>query len=109
MNLIRWIKSWLTHRGKALALYRAGMEKANIRDYDGAIANYSAAILAPDIPNDVKAMALYNRALAYSAVHEDAKASEDLSAMLQMPGLSERMKKEASQRRERIRKRDECG
>ncbi len=107
MNLIRWIRSWLTHRGQALALYRTGMVKANKRDYDGAIADYSAAIRAPDIPTDVKAMALYNRALAYSAIHEDAKATEDLSAMLKMPGLSERIKKEASQRRERIRRRDE--
>lgn len=107
MNLTRWIRSWLTDRGRALALYRAGMMKANKRDYDGAIADYSAAIRAPDIPTDVKAMALYNRALAYSAIHEDAKASEDLAAMLEMPGLSERIKREASQRRERIRKRDE--
>ncbi len=83
------------------------MVKANKRDYDGAIADYSAAIRAPDIPTDVKAMALYNRALAYSAIHEDAKAAEDLSAMLAMPGLSKRIKKEASQRQERIRQRDE--
>ena len=83
------------------------MVKANKHDYDGAIADYSTAIRAADIPADVKAMALYNRPLAYSAIHEDAKAAEDLSVMLKMPGLSERIKKEASQRRERIRKRDE--
>lgn len=107
MNLIRWIKGLFTHRGKALALYRAGMVKANERDYSGAIADYSAAIRAPEIPTDVKAMALYNRALAYSAIHEDIKAADDLSAMLEIPGLSEKLKKEANQRRERIRKRDE--
>ena len=83
------------------------MVKANNCEYDGAIADYSAAIRAPDIPTDVKAMALYNRALAYSAIHEDAKAAEDLSTMLELPGLSERIKIEAHRRRERIRKRDE--
>ena len=57
MNLIRWIKSLVTHRGKALSLYRAGIASANKRDYHGAIANYSEAIRAPDTPIDVKAMA----------------------------------------------------
>lgn len=107
MSLTRWVKSWLTHRGKALSLYRAGMAKANKRDYGGAIADYSAAIRASDIPTDVRAMAIYNRSLAYTAIHEDTKAAEDLAAVLEMPGLSERIKAEAHQRRERIRRRDE--
>ena len=107
MGLIRWVKSLLSHRGKALSLYRAGMTKANARDYHGAIANYSAAIDMPDIPTDVKAMATYNRALAYSAIHENDKAAADLEAMLSMPGLSPRILAEAQQRRDRIRRRNE--
>lgn len=107
MSLIRWLKSLLSRRGKALFLYRAGMAKANKLDYRGAIADYSAAIQLPDAPTDVKAMATYNRALAYSAIHEDEKAAKDLAAMLDMPGLSERIKKEAHQRRERIRRRND--
>lgn len=107
MSLIRWVMSWLTSRGKAVSLYRAGIAKANKRDYDGAIADYSAAICEPNIPTDVKAMAIYNRALAYSAIHQDAKAAQDLATMLEMPGLSERIKTEAHRRRERIRRRDE--
>ena len=107
MSLTKWVKSWLTHCGKALSLYRAGMVKANKRDYDGAIADYSAAIQAPDIPTDVKGMAIYNRALAYSAIHEDAKAAADLLAILKMPGMPEKIKVEASRRQERIRRRDE--
>ena len=107
MNLIRWVKSLFTRRGKALSLYRAGIAKANKRDYDGAIADYSAAIRAPDTPIDVKAMALYNRSIAYSAIHEDKKAAEDLAAMLEMPGLPDNIKSKAHQRRERIKRRDE--
>ena len=83
------------------------MAKANKRNYVDAIADYSAAIQVPDVPPDVKAMATYNRALAYSSIHDDAKAAEDLAAVLEMPGLSERIKREAYERRERIRKRDE--
>ncbi len=107
MTFTKWVKSWLSHRGKTLALYRSGMAKATRRDYDGAIADYAAAIESPHIPNDVKAMAIYNRALAYSAIHEDDKAAEDLAALLEMPGLPENVKTAALQRRERVRRRKE--
>jgi hypothetical protein len=107
MSFTTWLKSWCSHRGKALALYRKGMAKAKRRDYDGAIADYSAAIGEPHIPADVKAMAMYNRALACSAIGEDAKAAEDLAALLEMPGLPENIQMAAQQRRERIRRRNE--
>jgi hypothetical protein len=107
MSFTAWVKSWLSKRGKALAMYRSGMAKASKRDYGGAIADYSAAIEAPHIPSDVKGMAVYNRALAYSAIHEDAKAAEDLAALLELPGLPENIKTAAQQRRERIRRRKE--
>lgn len=83
------------------------MAKANKWNYAGAIADYSAAIRVPDVPADVKAMATYNRAFAYSSIHDDAKAAEDLAAVLEMPGLSDRIKREAHERPERIRQRDE--
>ena len=51
-------------------------------------------------------MVLYNRALAYSAMHEDAKSSEDLAAVLEMPQLSPNIKTQAQQRRERLRRRN---
>ncbi|MBN2290963.1 MAG: hypothetical protein JXM70_00975 [Pirellulales bacterium] len=85
------------------------MAKANKHDYDGAIADYSAAIQSPNIPADVKAMALYNRALVYSAIHEDKKSAEDLMAVLEMPGLPKNIQMEAQERRERIRRRKERG
>ena len=107
MSLIDWVKSLFSHRGKAVSLYRSGMVKANERNFGGAIADYSAAIREPNIPTDVKAMALYNRALAYSAIHEDAKSAEDLAAVLEMPRLPQNIKTQAHQRRERIRRRNE--
>ena len=107
MSFTTWVMSWFSQRGKALALYRGGMAKASQRDYEGAIADYSAAIQAPEIPTDVKAMAVYNRALAYSAIDEDAKAAEDLAGLLEMPGLPENVRTAAQQRRERLRRRNE--
>ena len=107
MSFTSWVRGRISHRGKALSLYRSGMAKARRHDYDGAIADYSAAIQARNIPKDVKAMAIYNRALAYSAIHDDVKATEDLAAVLKMPGLPSNIKTYAQQRHEWIRSRDE--
>ena len=81
------------------------MLKARKGDYRSAIADYTTAINALDVPMDVKGMATYNRALAYAAIDEDDKAAEDLAAMLNMPGLPESVVTEARQRRERMRRR----
>ncbi len=109
MSFTDWVKSCFSRRGKAVSLYRSGMAKANKRDHDGAIADYSAAIQVPNIPTDVKAMTLYNRALAYSAIHEDAKSAEDLAAVLELPGVPANIRTRAEERRERIRQRDKRG
>ncbi|MGO9115635.1 MAG: hypothetical protein ACLP9L_41035 [Thermoguttaceae bacterium] len=106
MSFIDWVKSCFSHRGRAVSLYRSGMAKANKRNYAGAIADYSAAIHEPHLTPDVKAMILYNRALAYSAMHEDAKSAEDLAAVLEMPRLSHEIRTQAQQRRERMRRRN---
>lgn len=109
MSFIQWLRSLLSHRGSALAHYRAGMVKAAKHDHRGAIAEYSAAIESAATPPDVKAMATYNRALAYSAIHENDKAANDLKAVLKMPGLSDRIKEAALRRQERLRRRDGSG
>ena len=83
------------------------MAKANQRNYAVAIADYSAAIREPNIPTDVKAMALYNRALAYSVIHEKVKSAEDLAAVLELPGLPQNIKMQAKERQERMRRRKE--
>ncbi|RMF40936.1 MAG: hypothetical protein D6753_10645 [Planctomycetota bacterium] len=102
MPLFRRILGLFTARGKSLARYRAGMEKAKAKDYQGAIADYTAVIDAANTPADVQAMATYNRALAYSALHEEALAEEDLSTILNRPDLPEDIKVAAQQRRERL-------
>jgi hypothetical protein len=107
MSLIRWIRSLFSDRGLALARYRSGIAKADKHDYPGAIADYTATIEAGDTPNDVRAMAIYNRALAYSAIHEDDKADDDLETVLKMPGLSERVRSAALRRQVRIRQRED--
>jgi hypothetical protein len=107
MNFTTWLSGLFTQRGKSISVYRSGMAKANKADFAGAIADYSAAIQTPKIPPDVKAMAIYNRALAYSALDEDEKAAADLASLLEMPGLPENIQLAAQQRRARIRRRRE--
>lgn len=104
--MLNWLKSRFSSRGKHLALYRNGMSKAKKGDFAGAVLEYTSAIDAEGISNDVLAMALYNRALAYSAIQESDKAAEDLTRALSIPGLPENIKVAAIQRQERIRRRD---
>ena len=73
-------------RRKALRLYRRGMARAKKYDSEGALTNYTAAIESTDVPADVKAMALYNRALVNVAAGADAKGVDDLNAILEMGG-----------------------
>ncbi len=106
MSILSWLLSRFSSRAKSLARYRSGMAKAKKGDFAGAVSDYSATINASGIPNDVLGMALYNRALAYSALHEDDKAAEDLTKVLKMPGLPENISTAASHRRERLRRRE---
>jgi len=105
VGLLSWFQSLFSTRAKALSMYRSGVAKANKKDYQGAIADYSEAIGSADIPTDVKGMALYNRALAYAAIEDDVKAAADLAAMLKIPGLPENIVTQARRRRERLRRR----
>ena len=106
MSFMSWVRSCFSSRSKALSLYRSGMAKISGRDYGGAVADYTAAIEAADIPPDVKAMALYNRSLAYAAMGEDDRAAEDQAALVDLPSLPENIKTAVHQRRERLRRRD---
>lgn len=106
MSILDWFKSKFTHRAKSLARYRSGMAKAQKGDFAGAVEDYTAAIEASSVPDDVLGMALYNRALAYSSLRQPDKAADDLAKVLKMPDLPENIKLAASQRRERIRRRE---
>jgi hypothetical protein len=84
MSLSSWLQGVFTGRGNAMAFYHRGMAKAEKHNHQGAIEDYSAAIDDLSAPRDVKAMALYNRALVFSAIGENQKATEDLNVVLGM-------------------------
>jgi hypothetical protein len=86
MNILSWLQSSFSVRHKALKNYQRGMARAKRRDHEGALANYTAAIDLTNVPDDVKAMALYNRALVYVAAGDDSKGVDDLDSVLAMDG-----------------------
>lgn len=86
MNLLGWIKGNFSVRRKALWIYRRGMARAKKHNREGALVDYTSAIEMPNVPADVKAMALYNRALVYLAAGDDPKGVDDLGAVLAMDG-----------------------
>ena len=82
MKIFIWLKCLLTGRGNAMLLYRRGMTRARKHDHQGAIEAYTAAIDLPAVLLDVKAMALYNRALVHIAAGDKRKGVGDLEAVL---------------------------
>ena len=84
MNFFNWLKSWFSHGGLALWLYKRGMARAKRHDHGGAIDDYTATVDMLDAPPDLKAMAQYNRALVHLATKNDPKAIEDLNLILAM-------------------------
>jgi hypothetical protein len=85
MSLVKSLSRLFTGSGKAAGFYERGMAKAKRDDWSGAVADYTAAIEASSVSREVKAMALFNRALAYAHLGNQEKADEDLHATLAMP------------------------
>ena len=107
MKILQWMNLGFSKRHKALSIYKRGMAKAQKQDHRGALADYTTVIDMADAPRDVAAMALYNRALVYTAVEEVAQGTEDLRAVIEMPEAPEHIKTEARRRLARLQKRDE--
>ena len=81
------------------------MDKAGDRDLAGAIADYTAVVEMKGAPPDVIAMALLNRALAYSRDHDDEKAAVDLDRVLAMPEATAQVKEAATEKLHRMKRR----
>ena len=102
MNLLKrffWPRSI---RSEVLSLYKRGMARAGRDDPQGAMDAYTLAIARPGAPDDIKAMALYNRALLFAAEGNIDKALGDLQAVIEMPIPLAGVKLAARRRLERL-------
>ena len=98
MNLFKW---WIwprTVRSDVMSLYKEGIALAEKHDAKGAMAAYTSAIERTDAPDDVKAMALYNRALLFAAGGNTQLALADLNTIMALP-IPQRDVKLAARRR----------
>jgi len=75
-----------------MSLYKKGMAHAEKRDLESAIEAYTKVANMKSVPQDIKAMALFNRALAYSRNKNDDLAGNDLKLVLAMDKAPSRIK-----------------
>jgi tetratricopeptide (TPR) repeat protein len=82
-----------------------GMNLAKAGDTQKAIDIYNSLIDATSAGAVVRARALFNRALAYSSLKDDAQAAADLKQVLAMPNLPENVQTAARAQLARVSKR----
>lgn len=81
------------------------MACAEKQDSQGAMSAYTTAIEHAEATDDVKAMALYNRALLFAAEGKTDQALADLEAVMDMPVPLREIKLAARRRLERLKNR----
>jgi len=106
MSVLDWLISGFSDHRKALSLYRRGMSKANKRNHQGALNDYTASLELRDIPADVKAVVLFNRALVFIAAGENQNGISDLDAVLAMDDLLPNIRTMARLKLEKMKTRD---
>lgn len=98
MKFISWLRSRLSSRYGATLHYRRGLKNAKRHNNELAVAEYTEVIGMADAPADIRAMALYNRALVYDAMDNLYGAFADLKQVLNMSGAAEQVRTEARRR-----------
>ena len=106
MNFFKRLTRGNSVHDVVLSLYKRGLASAMKHDQKGARDAYTAAIDMPDAPTDLRAMALYNRALLYAATKEIPKAIQDLNAVLAMTTPPHKVKSAARRKLDRMQRRD---
>ncbi len=106
MKLFRWLTDRFTVRGRALGMLANGIKCAKNNEPKQAIEHYATVIGDRGSPEDVKAMALFNRALVFAASDNEKKAGLDLHLVLGMAGAPATIKKAAREKLVRIQRKN---
>lgn len=107
MNIFKWLIGRSSIRNGAMSLYKRGLARVEKQDPHGAMDAFTSAIELPNAPDDVKAMALYNRALLFTGTGDLSKALADLNAVMTMPAALRSIKSAARRRLDRIQRQKE--
>ena len=105
MSILGRLTGLFSRSGRDDSLLLEAMEHAKAKRPEKALAIYDALIAAPGTRSEVKARALFNRALAHSSLGHDDKALADLEQVLAMPNLPENVQNAARAQVVRVQKR----
>src|SRR5689334_12368343 len=89
MSILKRLTKWFSRQGRDDNRLRVAMGLAHAKRPAEAIAVYDSLVNAKGASCDVRARALFNRALAYSSSKDDRKAIADLEEIITLPGVPE--------------------
>ena len=104
MNFFQRLMSQFSPAHKMEQVYGRAIERAKRHDISGAVADYSIVVDEESTPLQLRAMALMNRAKAYSALKSHEKARADLIAVLELPKAPPAVKEAAREKLTRMMK-----
>jgi hypothetical protein len=106
MGLLQRVTSLFSRSGRDDQLLLAGLAHAKADRPDEALKIYNQLLKDSGTNATTRARTLYNRAIAYSALNEDAKAVADLEEVLKMPSVPDNVESAARDRLARVRRRN---
>lgn len=106
MGLLQRIAGLFTRGGRDDGLLLQGLEHAKAKRPEKAIEIYNQLLSSGVTSDTTRARALFNRALAYSALDQDDKAVADLEKVLALPNLPENVQSAARTQLARVRRRN---
>jgi tetratricopeptide (TPR) repeat protein len=107
MNILSRLTGLLSKSGRGEDSLQQAMKTAKDGHPAEAIAIYTRLIDSKGHTADLRARALFNRALAYSSLKDDERAEADLAQVLTVPNLAENVQIAARSQLARVRKRTE--
>lgn len=107
MSFFSKIAGLFSRSSREDSLLLEGVEHAKAKRPEKALEIYNSLLASTTISPSVRASALYNRSMAYSALDEDDKAMADLQKVLALPGVPDNVQSAARSRLARVKKRGE--
>lgn len=107
MSFIGRLTGLLSSGGRGEESLKQAMEHAKNGRPAQAVEIYTKLVDAKGTSGELRARALFNRALAYSALKDDERALADLTQVLTVPNLAENVQIAARSQLARVRKRTE--
>src|SRR5262245_26861195 len=107
MSIFSRLTGMFTRGGRDEEQLRQAMEHAKADRPQQAMKIYNSLVDSTKTDREIRAKALFNRALAHSSLKDDERALEDLSRVLALPNVPDSVQIAARSHLARVRKRTE--